>query len=196
MKTIENADNGKKMPKATPQSLTDMQQAFIANYLLTLSATKAAVAAGYSKETAGKQGSQLLANPRISKELRKAMARRAKRLDLTAENVLREISRIAFSDIRAVMSFDGQKVTVKASDKMHSDAAAAIQSIEQHTTESERSSNTTVKVKMHDKMRALDLAGRHLGMWAKGDDDEFKRMSLAELLVMVRDQLTKLEVPK
>jgi phage terminase small subunit len=184
------------MPKATPQSLTDMQQAFVANYLITLSATKAAIAAGYSKTSAGVQGYQLLQHPSIARELRRAMARRAKRLDLTAENVLREIARIAFSDIRAVMTFDGQKITVKASDKIHSDAAAAIQSIEQHTTESERSSNTTVKVKLHDKMRALDLAGRHLGMWAKGDDDEFKRLSLAELLAMVRDQLAKLEVPK
>ncbi len=184
------------MGKATKESLTDMQQAFVANYLISLNAKKAAIAAGFSKETAGQQGYQLLQHPSISKELRKAMARRAKRLEVSAENVLREIARIAFSDIRAVMSFDGQTVKVKASDKMHSDAAAAIQSIEQHTTESDRSSNSTVKVKLHDKMRALDLAGRHLGMWAKGDDDEFSRMTLAELVRLVRDKVPELEAKK
>ncbi len=190
------------MPKATKESLTDMQQAFIANYLITLSAKKAAIAAGYKPDNADVLGYQLLQHPSVSKQLRQAMARRAKRLEVTAENVLREIARIAFSDIRAVMEFRGESVTFKDSDTLHSDAAAAIQSISSDTKTSgggqdkEPMTTVSLKIKMHDKMRALDLAGRHLGMWAKGDDDEFSRMTLAELVRLVRDKVPELEAKK
>ncbi|MES2347857.1 MAG: terminase small subunit [Pseudomonadota bacterium] len=180
-----------------------MQQAFVAHYLVTLSAKKAAIAAGYAPGSADVQGYQLLQNPSVSKQLRKAMARRAKRLEVSAENVLREIARIAFSDIRAVMEFRGESVTFKDSDTLHSDAAAAIQSISSDTKtsgggrmDSEPMTTVSLKIKMHDKMRALDLAGRHLGMWAKGEDDEFSKMTLVELVRLVRDKVPELEAKK
>jgi len=170
----------------THSGLTDMQTAFVANYLVTLNAKRAAIAAGYSEKTAEEQGYQLLRNPSVSKALRRAMARRAKRLELTADNVLREIARIAFSDIRAICTFDELRgVTFKSSDVIHSDAAAAIQSVQtdvstksggRYTDES--IITTTTKVKLHDKMKALDLAGRHLGLWDLPDAGNEERKPL------------------
>lgn len=185
------------MGKATRDSLTDKQQLFVDHYLITLNATKSAIAAGYAEAQADVQGWQLLSNPKVSKQLRKLMARRAKKLELSGENVLREISKIAFSDIRAVMEWDAMGVKVKASHKVHSDAAAAIQSIEQHTSETDKSCNTTVKVKLHDKMRALELAGRHLGLWSKGDEGEpFKAMAMADLIALAREKLAEIDEKK
>lgn len=170
-----------------------MQQRFVEHYLVTLNAAKSARLAGYSHNNAGEQGYQLLRYPSISKALRKAMARRAKRLEITSDNILREIARIAFSDIRSIMEFDSNSVKVKDSSKIHSDAAAAIQSVEHHRTEGEKSSSSTVKVKLHDKIRALDLAGRHLGLWAKEDDDELKKMSLQDLILLLKQGIPELE---
>lgn len=163
-----------------PDKLTDMQAAFVAHYLVTLNATKSAILAGYSKDSAGEQGYQLLRNPSVSKALRKAMARRAKRLGLTAENVLREIARIAFSDIRAVAEFDTGGVKVRSSKDLHPDAAAAIHSVTESTSISRDGANTTIKVRMHDKLKALDLAGRHLGLWdlPEGDDEKDRSLTL------------------
>lgn len=170
-----------------------MQLAFVTNYMVSLNAKKAALAAGYSEASAETQGWQLLHNPIVSKELRKRMKRRAKRLDLTAENVLREIARIAFSDIRAVAEIGATGVTFKTSDELHPDAAAAIQSIQSDTKVGKLGeSSTTLKVKLHDKMKALDLAGKHLGLFLSGEgDDPFKKMTLEQLLALVKGQMEK-----
>ena len=169
--------------------LTDMQQLFVDNYLVTLNAKKSAIAAGYSPDSASDLGHQLLKHPLVSKQLRKAMSRRAKRLELSADNILREIARVAFSDIRAVMSFDANGVKVKSSDKIHSDAAAAIQSVEHKLSETKDNCNISVKVKMHDKMKALDMAGRHLGLWKEADlDDKYKNMTVKELMEFIAEK--------
>ncbi len=167
------------MAKNLSDTLTDMQLKFVEHYLITLNATKSAMLAGYSSDTAEQQGYQLLQKPSVSRELRKRMRRRAKRLEITAENVLREISRIAFSDIRAVCDFDADLgVRFKDSNNMHQDAAAAIQSVQSDVSvtgsgrDREPVTTTTIKLKLHDKLRALDLAGRHLGLWAGAADDD------------------------
>jgi phage terminase small subunit len=176
------------MGRETPQDLTDQQRSFIAHYLITLSAKKSAIAAGYNPKTAESQGCQLLKHPKVKKELRKIMARRAKRLDLKADNVLREIARIAFSDIRAVMSFGPDGVKITDSEKIHSDAAASIQSVEENCHTTQRTSSRKLKVKLHDKLKALDLAGRHLGLWkALEDDNEFRKMSLDQLIGLIEE---------
>lgn len=165
------------MGKVQGQELTDLQRAFVAHYLVTLNAKKSALKAGYSPQTAEEQGYQLLRNPSVRRELRKAMARRARRLELSADNVLREIARLAFSDVRSVLSFSAERVEFKASDALHSDAAAAIQSVQSDTRtrrykDGDAETTVTLKVKLHDKMRALELAGRHLGLWGLPEDPD------------------------
>lgn len=182
------------MGKTQSAELTDMQVAFVEHYLLTLSAKKSAIAAGYAVDNADTQGYQLLQNPSVSRELRRRMARRAKKLDLTAENVLREIARVAFSDVRSVVEFKGDTVSMKDSDALHSDAAACIQSIsatsKTRSFKGESETTVDVKVKLHDKMKALDLAGKHLGLFLSGEgDDPFKKMTIEQLLALVKTQM-------
>lgn len=160
------------MGKTSTPGLTDMQAAFVANYLVTLNAKKSATLAGYSEKSAEWQGYQLLQHPLVARELRKRMKARAKRLEINADNVLRELAKIAFSDIRQVIAFGPDGVTVANSEDMPDDAAAALQSIaEQKTVRRdprgmEETITSTIKVKLYDKLRALELAGRHLGLWA------------------------------
>ena len=189
------------MGKILNPQLTDMQQRFVEHYLVTLNSKQSAILAGYSEATAMEQGYQLLQHASVSKALRKAMSRRAKRLELSADNVLREIAKIAFSDIRAVVEFDGEEVKFKPSKKIHSDAAAAIQSISSDTKiHKDREGNSertiTLKIKLHDKMRALDMAGRHLGLWKELDDDSIRKMTTKELVVLVKEKLPELEAMK
>jgi phage terminase small subunit len=67
------------------------QQLFIAEYLVTLNATKAAIAAGYSKKTARQQGQRLLTNVDIREAIDKAMDSRIERAEVTADYVLSTI---------------------------------------------------------------------------------------------------------
>lgn len=79
-------------------ALTARQQAFVAEYLIDLNATKAAERAGYSKKTAGKQGTQLLAKPSISEAIEEAKKARQRRTEITQDKVIEEIAKYAFKD--------------------------------------------------------------------------------------------------
>ena len=74
------------MPK-----LTDKQAAFVREYLVDLNATQAAIRAGYSERTANAQAGRLLANVGIREAIEQAQAKRARRVEIKAEDVLRGV---------------------------------------------------------------------------------------------------------
>lgn len=74
--------------------LTAKQAAFVSEYLIDLSATQAAIRAGYSVKTANRIASENLTKPVISRAIEQAMARRAERTELTAQDVLDSIIQI------------------------------------------------------------------------------------------------------
>lgn len=160
-----------RMAKTLSNELTDMQAAFVAHYVICLDATKAAKKAGYSEKTAGNQGSALLGNPGVRAEIERRMKSRAKRLEITGENVLRELARIGFSDLRNVADWHPDTgVTVRPADDVDEDSAAAISEVSEtrqviRGRGGDESVNSKIKVKLHDKVKALDLIGRHIGLW-------------------------------
>lgn len=71
--------------------LTDKQTAFVREYLVDLNATQAAIRAGYSERTANAQAGRLLANVGIREAIENAQAKRARRVEIKAEDVLRGV---------------------------------------------------------------------------------------------------------
>jgi len=86
--------------------LTPKQQRFVAEYLIDLNATKAAIRAGYSKKTARSQGQRLLTNVDIQKAIQHKMDERVLRLGLKADEVLRELSKAAMAPIDKPVTWD------------------------------------------------------------------------------------------
>ena len=80
--------------------LTDKQQRFVAEYLIDANATQAAIRCGYHAKTAHVQGSRLLRNVKVKAAIRRAQARTLGKLELTAERVLQELARVAFSTVQ------------------------------------------------------------------------------------------------
>lgn len=78
------------MSKAEPK-LTPKQQAFVAEYLIDLNATQAAIRAGYSEKTANEQGSRLLANVSVQAAIQEAMDKRSEKVEITQDYVLKTI---------------------------------------------------------------------------------------------------------
>lgn len=72
-------------------SLTDKQQRFVAEYLIDLNATQAAIRAGYSEKTANEQGNRLLANVSVAPAIQAAIKKRSERTQVDADYVLRTI---------------------------------------------------------------------------------------------------------
>ena len=71
--------------------LTAKQKAFVAEYLIDLCATQAAIRAGYSEKTARSQGQRMLTNVDIARAVATGQARRSERTEVTQDYVLTAI---------------------------------------------------------------------------------------------------------
>lgn len=71
--------------------LTAKQAAFVAEYLIDLNATQAAIRAGYSEKTANVIGAENLSKPYIAQEIAKHQEERTKRLVVTADSLVNEL---------------------------------------------------------------------------------------------------------
>lgn len=164
--------------------LTDKQARFVEEYLVDLNATQAAIRAGYSARTAEQQGPRLLGNAGVAAAIREAQARRSARTEVTQDRVLQELARIGFADIRKAVRWgasvavpwagdarnaddvdaDGEAYKVHHpialidADAIDPDTAAAIAEV--------ALTKEGLRVKLHDKLGALDKIAKHLGLYA------------------------------
>ncbi len=76
-------------------NLTDKQQRFVAEYLVDLNATQAAIRAGYSEKTARSVGSENLTKPDIADLIRTKQERVAEKAEWTAVDRLAALKRIS-----------------------------------------------------------------------------------------------------
>lgn len=144
--------------------MTPRQRRFVEEYLVDLNATQAAIRAGYSRRTAVKIGSENLIKPDIAREIQRAMDERSARTGVTAERVLQELARVAFLDIRKAFNADG---SMKPLDQLDDETAAAIAGLEvseELDEDGEVVRARLKKLKLSDKIGALTLLARHLGM--------------------------------
>lgn len=87
-------------------ALTDKQQRFVAEYMVDSNATQAAIRAGYSSRTAKQQGSDLLTRPDIANALAQLKQAQAERLQISADDVLRDLQRV----VRIALADEGVEV--------------------------------------------------------------------------------------
>ena len=80
---------------AKGDKLTPKQQRFVDEYLIDLNSTQAAIRAGYSAKTANVIGPENLAKPYIQSAVQQAQAKQQERTLITADEVLKNIMRIA-----------------------------------------------------------------------------------------------------
>lgn len=73
------------------KSLTPKQSAFVREYLIDMNAKQAAIRAGYSKKTAEWQGPQLLGKTHVSEIIKTEMNKRAERLEVDADAVIKRL---------------------------------------------------------------------------------------------------------
>ena len=84
------------------KQLTTKQAQFVAEYLIDLNATQAAIRAGYSEKTAESQGSRLLSNAKVAAAVAKAQEERAERTEVTQDMVVEGLLKIAQTPLWAV----------------------------------------------------------------------------------------------
>lgn len=131
--------------------------------------TQAAIAAGYSVLSAPVAGSKLTKDNEVRGAIGEAAALALEKSGITAERVLKELSRIAFADPRKLFDSSGRLRPIHT---LGDDEAAVIASMDHDTMWSGRGPSReavgeTSKVRMWDKMSALDKAMKHLGLFER-----------------------------
>lgn len=162
--------------------MTNKQKAFVDEYLIDLNATRAYKAVYKnvkSDDVAAAAGNRMLRNVKVEEYLNKRMKDREKRTEITQDKVLNELAQIAFangSDFakvveKPVLKEDGsvlldpiteepiyyKTVEMKLTDELPEEKRKAIAGI--------KMGKNGIEVNTCDKVRALELLGKHLGMF-------------------------------
>lgn len=163
--------------------LTAKQQRFCDEYLIDLNATQAAIRAGYSPKTANEQGARLLVNVSIQKKIFELQKEREKRTEITQDSVLHELALIAFAKASdyarvvekdAMVEVDGNMVPVLDEDGNQVKYRTVEPILTDELTEDQKKAIAVIKkgrdgfeIKPYSKIQALELLGKHLGMFTE-----------------------------
>ena len=177
--------------------LTEKQQKFCDEYLIDLNATQAAIRAGYSSNTANEQGARLLAKVSVQNYIQERKQDRIERTEITQDMVLNELANIAFSNIADYVKvvekeavIDGKKIKYKTVDATLTDNLSEEQ---KKALSVIKEGKNGLEIKMNDKVRALELLGKHLGMWTEKvevtekAENPFAGLSTEDLKKMIDD---------
>ena len=162
-------------------TLTKKQKRFVEEYLVDLNATQAAIRAGYSPQTARDIGCENLTKPNIQNAIATAMAERSRRTGINQDRVIQEIAKLAFLNPIDVIDMD--EATIKG--EANRDDTACIASVKVKVIPGEDGNITEREIKTYDKLKALELLGKHLGMFS----DKLKVEGAIPVVISGGDQL-------
>ena len=142
--------------------MTDREARFCIEYLVDMDAKAAAIRAGFKPSTARNAAAWIHpehpTKPELRKEIDRLIEKRAKRTEVTADRVIKELAKIAFVNITDVVAKNGGlRQDIERTD------AAAVASIKVKIGED----GEEREVKLHDKGFALKLLGTHLGIFTE-----------------------------
>lgn len=148
--------------------LTDKQRLFCVLYTKCFNATKAAIKAGYSKDTAMEQGYQLLQKTSVKNEIQRLKQNRLNREMLNESDIFQKYMDIAFADITDFVEFGNEEIEIV--DKNGQEHIIKVSNVNikndnevDGTIISEVSKGKDgVKVKLADRMKALDWISNHM----------------------------------
>ena len=150
--------------------LTPKQMRFVDEWLIDFNGKQAAVRAGYSAKTAEATAARMLRNVKVQAEISRRQKDLQRRTEVSQDRVVKELARVAFSNAtnavqvqpRTIVGADGKEIVIQAvvltaTAELTDEERAAISQIKQGAN--------GIEVKMYDKLRALELLGRHIGMF-------------------------------
>lgn len=141
-------------------TLSPRHQIFADAILRGSSQTDAAIEAGYSERSAYNQANRLMKNDEVIAYIAERRTAASERAEVTIADVVRNLSAIAFSDLRDAVTWTKHgTLTFVASEDLPDAAAAAVKKI--------RVTDKGMSLEMHDKLSATVRIGEHLGMWPK-----------------------------
>ncbi len=155
------------------RSLNEKQETFCMEYIKDLNATKAAIRAGYTKNVARNTGPRLLKSPAIVEKIQELMEERAKRTKIDSDRVLKELATIAFVNIADIINVS----TGEVSPTVDMEKMRAVASIKVKTG----ATGEEHEIKLVDKLKALEMLCRHLGLNNPAKSEEEQTGGVVEI---------------
>lgn len=168
---------------ARSKPLTAKQEIFVAEYLKDLNATQAAIRAGYSSKNADGIASQLMAKTQVKDAIEAAKSAREERTQIDADWVLKRLAAEAEADVNDLYHDDGSIKPVKDWPLIWRQGLVAGvetetlrprgsrgsgqwkgQSQDVHDEEEPETETVITKVKLSDRVRRLELIGKHISV--------------------------------
>lgn len=142
--------------------MTNSQKRFCDEYLIDFNATRAYKAAYKScrkDETANVNGSKLLRNTKVQEYIAEKQQEMQERNKITQDTIIQELAKIALFNIKDIYNEDG---TLKKVTELDDDTAKAISGVK---ILQKAGAMKIILSKTNDKTKALELLGKHLGMF-------------------------------
>jgi phage terminase small subunit len=154
---IQRAEDG---APAWCENLTDRERAFVTAYVVTLSPTEAAIRAklGKTRKSSTEIASRMRKKPEVAAAISRLMGEQS---GVTGAGVINEIARIAFSKMPDFARVEKGALVITDTNQLTEDQQAAISEISETVGEGGR----TVRVKLHDKLAALDKLAKVLSLY-------------------------------
>jgi phage terminase small subunit len=153
-------ENGRR----PPSGLSAKQQRFVAEYLVDLNATQAAIRAGYSAKWAEKNATRLTGNDGIAHAIAEGTARQLEKAELTAQKVKDRIALLAFQDMREFFDEAGNLLSVHQFSDGAAARVASFEIIKKNAAAGDGVIDTVHKIKTVDVVKNLEMLAKHFGL--------------------------------
>ncbi len=164
-----------------PKLKDKRQEEFCQRYIIKFSGKDSAIGAGFSPKSAIVQASQLLVRPAIERRIAELLKDRSERTQITQDMVIQELAVLGFSDIRDYGQIkENKSLEFYPFKKIKGGKTRAIESIKETTGTGGRS----ISVKLHGKVRPLELLGKHTGLFLDKFDvaDDLKKILVERII--------------
>lgn len=149
--------------------LTVQQKTFAEEYVIDFNGARAARQAGYSEKGANVAASRLLTYANVAEYVQHLLELKSQRTQITADKVIAEIAKVAFHNAEDFYDDEG----LKPLSELSSEAKAAISSYQTKRIKIGKDEHVDVPImKVHDKMKALELLGKHVGAFEKDNQQK------------------------
>lgn len=160
--------------------LTDKQDAFCREYMIDLNATQASIRAGYSKKTANRIATENLSKPVIQERLAELKAERNERNQVDADYVLNRLLEIDALDVADILDDEGALKRLSEWPKAWRTTISGLDLTE--IGDEGVKIGSFKKLKWPDKVRNLELLGKHVDVQAFKERQETELKNLPPVL--------------
>lgn len=172
-------------------ALTDKQEAFCREYLIDLNATQAAIRAGYSEKTAKDIACENLAKPNLQSRIAELKAQRNERNDIDADYVLRRLVDIDQMDVLDILTETGDLKPVAQWPKLWRTTLSGLDIVAMAGDGD--TAALLKKIKWPDKVKNLELLGRHIAVQAFKEQTKTEHTvpdEFAELIASINEGMS------